>query len=127
MGLLLGDVYLSEMEISDKPYATTRLERPNIKSLVQDSAHSVISSPNILLDLSITKELLFRLLHAELEMTKRETACDLVTENRWSLTGAGIDRKSECMALLSHRPPGVAPSCDHRNVLSWRMPPIVRS
>ena len=37
MGSLLGEVHLSELEILYKPCATARLERPTIRSSVQDN------------------------------------------------------------------------------------------
>ena len=45
MGVHLGDVHPSELERLDMPCATARLERPTIRSSVQEAANSTISSP----------------------------------------------------------------------------------
>ena len=45
MGLLLGDVHLSELERLDKPCATVGRELAIIRFAVNDTSHSAISSP----------------------------------------------------------------------------------
>ena len=45
MGLLLGDVHLSELERLDKPCLTVGRELVIIRFTVNDTRHSAISSP----------------------------------------------------------------------------------
>ena len=47
MGLLLGDVHLSELERLDKPCATVGRELVIIRFAVNDTSHSAISSPEL--------------------------------------------------------------------------------
>ena len=46
MGLLLGDVHLSELERLDKPCATVGRELAIIRFAVNDTSHSAILSPH---------------------------------------------------------------------------------
>ena len=45
MGVLLGDVHPSELEIFDKPCARARVELATIRSSVDNSNHPANSSP----------------------------------------------------------------------------------
>ena len=47
MGVLLGDVHISEQERLDKLCATVRIEPTTIRSSFNNSNHSANSSPNI--------------------------------------------------------------------------------
>ena len=53
MGLVIGDVHLSELERLEERFVTVRIERPIIRSSVQDSNPSATSPPNATLPLSL--------------------------------------------------------------------------
>ena len=55
MGLLLGDVYPSELERFDKPSATVRREFTIIKSSVNDTSPSTLSTICISVDIGLKK------------------------------------------------------------------------
>ena len=62
--------------------------------------------------------------HLSFEKTHREAIRDLVTESRWSLTGAETGRKSECMTLFSLSTPWLTLSYGHSDTPPRRVLPL---
>ena len=60
MGVLLGDIHLSALEILDKPSARTRIE---LATSVDNSDHLVYSSPIFLVFSTLPEFIIFALLH----------------------------------------------------------------